>query len=170
MTAALRAALAAGLAPLARYRQFIVYKLVPRANQPGKSDKLPCDSQTAEITSAHNPAIWIDALTACNIADLFGEGYGVGFVFTEADPFFFIDIDGCLLADGAGWSLVALQIMEAFRGAYMEVSQSGKGLHIIGSYSGIPPHGCTNKAFGLEFYHTGRFVALTGVGAVGDAL
>ncbi len=54
-----------------------------------------------------------------------------------------------------------------FSGVYIEVSASGKGLHIIGS--GKPPaHKSRNRALGLEFYSSGRFVALTGTNAVGD--
>jgi hypothetical protein len=34
----------------------------------------------------------------------------------------------------------------------------------------MPAHGCRNQAYGLEFYSSGRFVALTGAGAVGDCL
>ena len=57
--------------------------------------------------------------------------------------------------------------LRMFSGVYIEVSASGKGLHIIGS--GKPPaHKSRNRALGLEFYSSGRFVALTGTNAVGD--
>lgn len=157
--------LPAALAALSAYAQFIIYKSVPSVTRPGKTDKLPCDHTTGILKSAHDPSIWTNAATAMEAAAKLGEPYGVGFVFTEQDPFFFVDIDNCLIA--GQWSPIALQLCQALAGAAVEVSQSGKGLHIFGV--GRPPaHGCRNDALGLEFYHSGRFVALTGAGAVGN--
>lgn len=151
---------------LSAYNQFVVYRVVPSATRPGKTDKLPCDYRTGKVSDAHNPAIWTDSLTAQTTASQWGEGWGVGFVFTENDPFWFLDIDECLI-DGQ-WSPLAQLLCGMLAGCAIEISQSGRGLHIFGS--GKPPaHGCTNKALGLEFYHTGRFAALTGIGAMGDA-
>lgn len=160
--------LSPSLAAFAAYRQFIVYLAQPSRIRPGKTDKFPCDFRTGRINSAHDSAIWTDAPTAIAAAAQFGAGYGVGFTFTDADPFWFLDIDNCLLPDGSDWTPLAKGLCGAFAGGAIEVSQSGKGLHIFGS--GRPPvHGCKNEALGLEFYHSGRFVALTGINAVGDA-
>jgi hypothetical protein len=90
----------------------------------------------------------------------------VAFTFTEVDPFFFLDLDNCF--DGANWSPLALKIAAMFPGAAMEISQSGKGMHIFGT-GRAPAHGKKNAALGMEFYTELRFVALTGVGAVGNA-
>lgn len=158
------------LGPMGVYRQFIVYVTQPSRTRPGKTDKFPCDFRTGRVVSAHDPAFWTDASTAIAAAAHFAQwgAYGVGFVFTEADPFWFLDLDECLLPDGSDWSPLAKALCGAFAGAAVEVSQSGRGLHIFGT--GRPPlHGCKNEAHGLEFYHTGRFVALTGVGATGNA-
>lgn len=105
-------------------------------------------------------------MTAHAAAVNFGQGFGIGFVFTEADPFWALDIDACLI-DGQ-WSPIANQLCQTLAGAAIEVSPSGTGLHVFGS--GRPPaHGCKNLTLGLEFYHSGRFMTLTGSGAVGDA-
>ncbi len=157
------------LAALGAYAQFVVYRLVPSA-KPGKMDKLPCDHRTGWLPAkggggAHNPEIWADFATAA-AAVAAGRGDGVGFVFTAADPFWFLDIDGALQADNT-WSPLAGQLCARFPGAAVEVSQSGRGLHIIGS-GAAPPHGCKNIPLGLEFYTELRFVALTGMGATGD--
>ena len=161
------------LAPLAAYKQFVLCKFVPSRTRPGKTDKFPVNIYTGEVANAHDPAIWLDASTALVMAAAWGSApgaastnYGVGFVFTAADPFWFLDIDSCV--EGGQWSGVALQLMAAFPGAAVEVSHSNKGLHIIGS-GAAPDHRCKNIPLGLEFYTEGRFVALTGTGAQGSA-
>jgi len=166
MLSSIITALQGPLAAMAQYRQFIVYRLVASQSRPGKWDKLPCDFRTGRVVSAHDPAYWTDSMTAHAAAVNFGQGFGIGFVFTEADPFWALDIDACLV-DGQ-WSTIANQLCQTLAGAAIEVSPSGTGLHIFGS--GRPPvHGCKNLTLGLEFYHSGRFMTLTGSGAVGDA-
>jgi hypothetical protein len=156
------------LGAMGAYRQFIVYIAQPSRTRPGKTDKFPCDFRSGRVANAHDAAIWTDHATAIAAAASWGAPYGVGFVFTEADPFWFLDLDNCLLADGSDWSPLAKSLCGALAGAAIEVSQSGKGLHIFGT--GRPPvHGCKNEPLGLEFYHAGRFVALTGTSASGNA-
>lgn len=152
---------------LTQYRQFIVYRLSPRGTS-GKMDKLPINPRTRAVASAHDSAIWLSADEAITHAARLGADHGVGFVFTAADPFVFADLDGCLQADST-WSPVAVELCTRLSGAAVEVSQSGRGLHIIGSAIAVPPHGCKNLAHGLELYHEGRFVALTGTHAAGNA-
>ena len=155
--------LPAALAGMAAYRQFILYKLVPG---PVKTQKFPCDFRTGQVVSAHDPQYWTDAQTAIAACANYGSNYGVGFTFTERDPFWFLDIDNCLQADNT-WSTLATSLCNYFSGCAVEVSQSGKGLHIFGS-GRITSHGCKNVDLGLEFYTSGRFVALTGIGLIGD--
>lgn len=154
------------LAPLAAYRQFLCYALVPSQRIPGKMDKLPVSPHTGEVCTAHDPKHWTTADHACAVASAWGKGYGVAFSFQETDPFFFIDIDNAY--DGQAWSPLAQRLAAMFPGAAMELSQSGKGMHIIGTGK-APAHGKKNTALGLEFYTELRFVALTGVGAMGNA-
>lgn len=160
------------LAPLANYRQFILCKFIPRGN--GKTDKLPADHRTLQVFETdsgwqQDPAAWTDYATAEALAANCGDGWGVGFFFTEQDPFYFVDIDNCLQPDGQ-WSPVSLALCGALPGAAIEISQSGNGLHIFGQYAGpAPAHGCKNKSLSLELYTSKRFVALTGTGATGSA-
>jgi hypothetical protein len=145
-------------------KQFIVYRAVPKAG--GKTDKFPVDYRTGQVANAHDPSIWVDEDFARNLAVVWGSDYGVGFVFTANDPYWFLDIDNCLMPDGT-WSPIAQQLCAMLPGCYMEVSRSGRGIHIFGS--GKPPlHGCRNDAMGLEFYDSGRFVALAGINAQGS--
>lgn len=144
------------------YRQWMLFVLVPNG---AKTAKYPCNI-AGHVVSAHDQTHWVDAPTARAAALLLGDNYGTAFVFTERDPFWFIDIDNCYV-NGA-WSPLAQRICQQFAGAAVEVSQSGTGLHLFGT--GIcPAHGCRNVALGLELYTSGRFVALTGTHAAGDA-
>jgi len=149
------------LRPLEAYQQFIVWKRVQRAD---RVDKVPIDHRTGRPASAHDPAIWLSAADAIAAAGL--AGLGVGFTFTETDPFFFLDIDHC--AEPGGWSPTALGILAALHGAAVEVSQSGEGLHVFGRTAALV-HGTKNELLGLELYTSKRFVALTGDRAMGSA-
>ncbi len=161
------------LQALAEYPQFILYKLVPSRNNPDKMDKLPVDYRTLQVFVKdqgwqQDPTAWTTAEHAISMVAMCGPEYGVGFFFTANDPFFFVDLDKCLNPDDTTWSPVAMDVMSKLPGAAIEVSQSGRGLHIFGK--GVSPaHGCKNIPLGLEMYTEGRFVALTGTNAVGDA-
>ena len=159
-------ALPAALSALESYPQFILYKSVPSASRPGKTDKFPCSAMSGQVINAHDPANWVTSQVAQLVAPLFGPEYGVGFVLTKNDPFFCLDVDNC--ATESGWSPRAMELCGAFPGAAVEVSSSGKGLHIWGRGE-IPPHSCKNTALGIELYDSGRFIALGMPGAVGDA-
>lgn len=153
---------------MATYPQFIPFQLTPSKTRTGKYDKLPVDHRTGIIANAHNPDIWTDHGTAITAAKRLGRNYGVGFVFTEKDPFFFLDIDDCLQPCGTAWSPLAVQLLSAFSGAAVEVSSSGRGLHVIGCGS-VGSSGHRNSSHKIEFYTQGRFVALTGTHAQGNA-
>ncbi len=158
------------LSALALYKQFLLYKLVHMPD--GSTKKLPVDHRTSQVFEKdqdwqHNPDALTDHVTAFNLLQFLDDDHGVGFFFTPQDPFYFCDIDKCLLPDNT-WSPVAQDIMSRLPGAAIEVSQSGTGLHIIGM--GVTPdHACKNIDLGLELYTEGRFVALTGYNIIGDA-
>jgi len=148
------------LQALAPYAQSILWQMID-----GK--KLPVSPCYLQKCDPVHPRQWVDGATAVSIANQCGNEYGVGFVFTKNDPFFFVDIDKCL-SDSGEWSPLACELMAMFNGAAIEVSQSLKGLHIIAQGKPIP-HGCRNTKLGIEYYTESRFVALTGKNAVGDA-
>jgi primase-polymerase (primpol)-like protein len=159
------------LRPLAAYKQFILWKAVPSKRKPGKFDKLPVDPRTLQVYAKgidwqQDPNATTDFDTAAQLQQMCGEAYGVGYLFTEKDPFFFLDIDNCL--EGSEWSALAQELMRQLPGAAIEVSQSGTGLHIFGK--ALPPeHSSKNEPLGIELYTERRFVALTGTNAVGSA-
>lgn len=161
--------LPAALSALDEYRQFVLFKLVPKDD--GKLNKIPVNPFTRipfpkGANWQQDPSSMTDFQTASNNLR---PGYGVGFLLTPEDPFFFLDIDDCLNPDGKTWSPLALQLVNALPGAAIEVSSSGRGLHIIGKHSGLPEFSNKNLAYHLEFYTQWRFIALTGTGASGSA-
>lgn len=107
-----------------------------------------------------NPVNWVDLDTAAARSQL------VGFVLTENDNYFVVDIDHALQPDGT-WSPLALAVCTMFPGAYVEVSYSGDGLHIFAQ--GVMPDGFKHKnsALGLETYDRARYIAVTCTGANG---
>lgn len=150
---------------LESYRQFINWKAV-RSPKSGKDDKVPC-SPAGRAIDAHDPKNWVSADEA-SLSE-----FGIAFVFTARDPFFFIDIDSAW--DGARWSDLASSVTAMFPGAAIEVSHSMTGLHIFGTGAGsiAANHRTKPRAgfpAGVEFYTHGRFVALTGHSKAGNAL
>jgi RecA-family ATPase len=118
--------------------------------------KRPLDPRSGRLASVNDPATWAEfdkAVAAC--AD--GRGIGVGFVFTEHDPFMGIDLD---VAEGTEPSTGQRRIFETFP-TYAERSPSGRGLHIIAKGI-VPGGGVRNSKLGVEAYSSGRFFTFTG--------
>ena len=155
------------LAALAEYDQFIVWRSEPRANG-GKPRKAPLNPATLTAADPHDPAHWMNADVAFPFVELLGADYGVGFVLTENDPFFCLDIDDCLGPDNQ-WSTLSQQLIQQLPGAAVEVSHSGRGLHIWGTSRPMPLHGCRNVKRGIELYSEKRFIALGRSDATGNA-
>lgn len=152
------------------YRQFVLYKQVPQPD--GKIKKIPISPITLQAFDSStnwqdDPAQWTDGPNATALAQMLGHPYGVGFLFTEQDPFFFVDIDGALI-DGA-WSESSQELLRLFAGCAVEVSVSNTGLHIFGTGEWPTERRCdaVDKSFSL--FTERRFVALTGTHLQGDA-
>ncbi len=104
--------------------------------------------------SSTNAAKWASLDAAC------ASSLGVGVGFALGDGIGCIDLDHAIV-DGvvAEW---ALEILARTPGTYVEVSQSGEGLHIFGW---LPEGGGRNIRDGVrcvEFYSAGRYIAVTG--------
>lgn len=148
------------------YNQFVVCQFVPKANGIG-TNKYPIDMRTMIASSIHDQSIWMDADTACAQATALGPQYGVGFVFTVNDPFFFLDLDHCIDTETGELSDIAHELIAAAPGAAVERSHSGDGMHIFGrgTFGG---HKKKNVPLGIEFYTELRFAAMTGIDAQGN--
>lgn len=154
--------------PLAEYDQWITWRLEPDEDRPGKWAKRPCLWSTGNVADPHLPqhqTSYANALTGLPLVTN-GHGGGIGFVLTDNDPFWFLDADNHLQSDNQ-WTPMVYDLMRRLPGVAVEISQSGHGLHWIGS-GAVPPHGCRNAAQRLEFYHRRRFIAMTGIDAIGD--
>lgn len=161
MLDALRTALQPGgpLHPMAAYPQFMLYRLKP--GHEGKLVKLPMAAHSGACpASVTDPANWCDLQTALALLELCGPGHGLAFVFTAADPFWFLDIDNCLDESTGQWRPEALQVLAELPGAAIEVSSSGRGLHAF--FSGPAAGPGRRGPNGLELYSQERFAALTG--------
>ena len=151
-------------AGLGSYPQFILCQI---AQKKGKSIKLPLDHRTMNAGNPHDRAIWMSFDEVKDKMAKLGSEYAIGFVFTEEDPFFFLDIDKCIDAETGELNEIATYLVSAFPGAAVERSQSGIGLHIFGT-GHCPDHSCKNIPLGIELYTQERFVMLTGDDATGD--
>lgn len=153
------------LTALATHRGFVTYRLAPIAGST-KKDKIPFNGETGHNSNAQDQSTWllpnVAQAFAAEWAPTYKDGTGVGLVVYRGSQLFCIDLDGCIDESG-NWSDVARGIVARFPGAVVEVSASGRGLHIFGVYRGVmPPHKTKNSAHHLELYTEGRFIALTG--------
>ena len=104
--------------------------------------------------SSTNEATWA-SYPAAKASD---KGVGLGYVLGEGVGC--IDLDHCFV-DGvlADW---ARSIVEACPGTFVEVSQSGEGLHIFGLLHEGPGWKMRDGEVAVEVYSAGRYIAVTG--------
>jgi len=137
------------------YAQFILHR-----------NKIPLDPISLKPGDPHDSKNWLQYRHAEMLTQIH-TSLEIGFVFTDNDPFFFLDIDHCI--DNGKMNSIAEKLITLFDGAAVEVSRSKNGIHIFGTYDHIDPHACKNADLNIELYHTRRFAALTGFEARGDA-
>lgn len=87
----------------------------------------------------------------------------IGYVFTEDDPFFCVDLDDIVDPETGEIDATAAEVIHALD-TYREFSCSRKGIHAIGV--GRKPEWAqcktTRLGFGIELYDNKRFVVITG--------
>ena len=109
---------------------------------------------SGSAASSTNANTW----SAYSVAAASKAGVGMGFVLGEGVGC--IDLDHCF--DGGKLLPWAQEIVDRCPETFMEVSQSGEGLHIFGL---LPEGGGRNIRSGgsnVEFYSVGRYIAVTG--------
>lgn len=118
----------------------------------------PIDGKLAKVTS---PDTWSDFGTAVNMFQR-NKSYlaGIGFVFTDDDPFVGIDLDHCRNTETgelAEWASTLVDELDS----YTEVSPSGTGVKIIlKSNEQVPSR--RKSSPGIEIYSSQRYFTLTG--------
>lgn len=166
------------------FRQFIVWREEPPVPPAVKPRKVPFNHLTRFACDPHDPQRWMSRDEAEAIVRGWmpeGRSYSgrplidcaVGFTLTDADPFFFLDLDNC--RSGDGWDEESTAIYNLFPGAAAEISINRNGLHIMGrcdqqllrnrAHKFDSPKRRGDKW--VEFYTTKRFIAL-GHGFNGD--
>jgi hypothetical protein len=128
----------------------------------GKPTKIPYQI-TGKLASSTNPATWTSYQRVSDCFRRTGVCYsGIGFVFSNADPFTGIDLDDCLDPQ-TGVKPWARGIVERFADTYMEISPSGEGLKIWAR--GKLPANLPGVPVGdgqVEMYDHARYFAVTG--------
>ena len=95
-----------------------------------KPTKVPYAVRTGWAASTTDPSTWAtfeEAVAAAAANDAYA---GIGFVFTENDPYVGIDLDNCIDAITGELTAEASSIVTAIE-SYTERTPSGNGLHII---------------------------------------
>ncbi|MEX3616483.1 phage NrS-1 polymerase family protein [Paenibacillus glucanolyticus] len=136
-------------------KQWVVWKLEQRKGS-AKPTKVPYTID-GERASSTDPSLWAnfeEVLAAYNKNKKILSG--IGYVFSEGDPFTGVDIDNCIV-DGKVQEDV-VEIVKSLN-SYTERSQSKKGLHVI--VKGRIP-GPKNRTGKFEMYDQDRFFVVTG--------
>lgn len=117
-----------------------------------KQKKVPYNPTTGARASVTNPHDWTTFFAALSNLHLYD---GLGYVFSDNDPFTGIDLDDT--KNDVEAFEVQRRVFDSFP-SYAEVSPSGNGLHII--VKGEVPSG--RRRAGIEVYSTCRFFTVTG--------
>lgn len=141
-------------AVLREYDQWVGWRAEQRD---GNQTKVPINPSSGSFASTTNPETWAsfeEALQAITRE----QADGIGFVFTDDDPFVGVDLDHCrVTATGTiyEWAQDIIDRLES----YTEVSPSGTGVHVL--VRGPLPEG-GNRSGNVELYETARFFTMTG--------
>lgn len=120
----------------------------------GRETKIPYNARTGEKAKSNDRATWCSFSEAVRAVNGSTTYKGVGFMLNDS-PYVCVDLDHCL--DGGEKEAWARGIVDRL-GGYVEVSQSGKGLHIFGRAS--VEH--DRRTGGIEIYGNNRYIAMTG--------
>ena len=122
-----------------------------------KPMKIPISSHTGKYASVNKPATWSSFQAAVHH---YQENFrdGIGFVFTQNDPYLGIDLDDCRDSNTGDIQPWADKLVNQLN-TYTEVSPSGTGLKCF-SHSSQLSRGHKDK--NLEIYSQGRFFTVTG--------
>lgn len=139
--------------------QWLVWRLESRN---GKPTKVPFNARTGKCAKSNDPATWCDFETALS-AYRTRRYSGIGFAFAAGDGLCGIDLDHVIDRESGAVEPWALEALEKFRGAYIEVSPSGTGLRIF--CRGKPIRcgkGTVEKRIEVYDHSSPRYLTVTG--------
>jgi putative DNA primase/helicase len=146
--------------PIAMFErnQWVAWKW---AERDGKPTKVPVNPKTGGNAAADNPATWNTYEAATRAVKRFNAA-GVGFVFTDSDPFSGVDLDDCRNPKTGEIEPWGWEIIRALN-SYSEVSPSGKGVKVF-LEGKIPGRGRKKKyqTGAVEMYSRARYFTVTG--------
>ncbi len=140
--------------------QWVVWRYETRDGKETKVLYIP--QRSLRRADSTDPKTWRSYQTAVDALES-GKYAGVGFVFSEDDPYTGVDLDDIRDADTGDLHPRAREILGTLDG-HSEVSPSGTGIHIYvkGSLPG-PPHSHNYEdGTKVEAYSKGRFFTVTG--------
>ena len=107
--------------------------------------------------SSMDPATWstYEAAKASTV------GVGIGYVLAEGDGVVCIDLDHALNDQGEPLPWAA-RILERMPATFIEISRSGRGLHIFGLAPAARGRKIRRGEIAIEVYRQGRYIAVTG--------
>ena len=123
----------------------------------GKLTKVPLCPHTGKLARVDQPETWGSYEEALEASKKYGCS-GVGFVFTEVDPYAGIDLDDIRDSQTGEIEESARKIIEQLN-SYAELSPSGSGIHVLVKAE-VPPGG--RRKGQVEVYDSGRFFTVTG--------
>lgn len=141
-------------AELAGLRQWVAWRWEDRD---GKLTKPPLNPHSGAHASTTNPATWGTLQGAVRFCEEHPWAAGLGFVFTNRDPYAGIDLDNCRdpqTEEIAPWAKAIVHYLRS----YTEASPSGTGVKIF--LRGALPAGVHRGA--VEAYGFGRYFTVTG--------
>jgi primase-polymerase (primpol)-like protein len=135
---------------LRSYPQWVCWRAQERN---GKLKKVPIDPQTRSFASISDPDTWTHFELAAGVANIED---GLGFVFTDDDPFLGVDLDDCRKdSELTDWATDIVDRLDS----YTTISPSGTGVHVL--IEGEIPSTKSRKD-SVECYDSNRFFTMTG--------
>ena len=136
--------------------QWVLLKI--EKNDKDEPTKIPYQTNGNKAKS-NDLTTWQDFATIRDFYfDNMEEYAGLGFVFTENDPYCFIDLDDCI--DENGVIEPKSKAIVDKGNTYTEGSYGHKGIHMIARAT--HPEGAGNRKGNFEIYTKGRFCVMTG--------
>lgn len=140
--------------------QFVCWRYAERK---GKVTKVPVNPKTGNEASCADSMHWASFDAALDAFTASPSLAGIGFVFTEEDPFTGVDLDDCLDPKTGLLAPWALTIKRSLN-SYNEISPSGTGLKIF-VRAKKPGDLCRKRCESgeIEIYDHARYFTLTGM-------